>query len=75
MARRLGDQVGHSVGWETSEAWLAGTEVVVAPTRFAMNRCKGFLRRSFVEIRNHDGLDFHAGTPTGAPKHFFASGF
>ena len=48
-------------GWETIEAWLDGTEIVVAFMRLANICCRdGGIMRSFVEIRYHDGRVFHA---------------
>lgn len=66
-----------SAGWETSEAWLEGTETTFACMPSAMKRCKsGFTMRSFVESKNEEGLSFHAGWVTGTPKHIFLeSGF
>src|SRR5260370_28115187 len=50
-----------SAGWETIDAWLDGTEMVLAFMRLAKNCCRdGGIMRSFVEIRYQLGRGFHA---------------
>src|SRR5258706_12693889 len=63
-------------GWETIEAWLEGTEMVVAFMRLAKNSCRdGGIMRSFVEIRYHEGRVFQATAVVGSPKMAVLPGF
>src|SRR5258708_30730548 len=63
-------------GWETIDAWLEGTEMVVAFIRLA-NICwvAGGMMRSSVEIRYHDGRVFHATAVVGSVKWTTLPGF
>ena|SRR5438128_5976669 len=65
-----------SSGKETIDAWLEGTEMVVAFMRLANICCRdGGIMRSFVEIRYHDGRVFHATAVVGSVKWATLPGF
>ena len=54
---------------ETIEAWLEGTETVVAFMRLANICCSdGGIMRSSVEIRYHEGRVFHVSAVVGFPE-------
>src|SRR5258706_11827547 len=63
-------------GCETIEAWLDGTEMVVAFMRLANICCRdGGIMRSFVEIRYHEGKVFQATAVVGSVKWATLAGF
>src|SRR5205085_9880033 len=65
-----------SSGWETIEAWLDRTEMVVAFMRLANTCCRdGGMTRSFFGIRYHEGLVFHATAVAGSAKWATLPGF
>ena len=57
-------------GWDTIEAWEAGTSTMVAFARSAMNRCSaGGIALSSLPSRYQHGIPtFQAGGPDGAPN-------
>src|SRR5437879_1574576 len=63
-------------GWETIDAWLEGTEIVLAFMRLTNICCRdGGIMQSFVESRYHDGRVFHATSVVGSPEMAALAGF